>query len=377
MNNTNKNYRGKQEGYTLVEMAIALMIIGLLVAPLYALYQKYLIIKAHETTQRNVTAVTEAINSYRFANGFFPCPAPLDVGRGAVGYGLSTDCADVASVAEGNFGDGYSVMEPALRSDGENIYDSNGTNVTANADAVDDNIRVRRGAIPSVELGLTEDTALDGYGNKLTYVVTEQLADPAFMAAYSALNLDSSYLGAINVEDENDESLIFDDDTAGTTTPLTQYVVLSHGPDGEGAFRQDGVLVSACPAGEKQSLNCNLTAATAVFSNAIINTAAGAGFNDDTIRYYNRSQNTDAWEVTINNTNDIQLKPTITSDQLDIGVISGNDGISEIDGTILAEDTSAGADEGRFIATELNAPSLISSGQVSGAAAGDTVEGHF
>lgn len=353
----------KQGGYSLVEMAIALMIIGLLVAPIFALYQKYLVIQAQETTQRNITAVIESINAYRFAYGQFPCPAPINVGPGETGYGISTDCSNVGEIGtttppnnwDANFG--YSVISAAQRDGAVNIFDSQGNNVQANASGLDDNIRVRRGAIPFVELGLSEETALDGYGNKIVYAVTEQLADPVFMATYNATTgLDPSFLGAINVEDENNRSLIFDQDTANTTTPLTQYVVFSQGPDAQGAYRRDGVQIGGCPALQAQTSNCNLTLAEATFSNVAINTSGGAGQNDDVFRYYNRSQNVDAWQLSATNANDIHLKPQVPAAQqfLDIGTVGAQDSISEVQGAVLVEDVPGDAVvEGMFISTQL------------------------
>jgi prepilin-type N-terminal cleavage/methylation domain-containing protein len=78
-------------GFTLIEMAIVIMIIGLLVAslmPLYGLYQKQ---QEISNTEVNVTVAISAIGTFRSLHGRYPCPASLTQDRNDPLYGRE-DC---------------------------------------------------------------------------------------------------------------------------------------------------------------------------------------------------------------------------------------------------------------------------------------------
>src|SRR5690606_32559964 len=66
-------------GFTLVEVAISLIILGCLIAPLVMLYNNYLREKKVETTYKNVQSAVDAVQRFRQLNGHYPCPAPLNV----------------------------------------------------------------------------------------------------------------------------------------------------------------------------------------------------------------------------------------------------------------------------------------------------------
>ena len=118
-----------QRGFTLVEMALVMLILGLMVAAVFAVLKPYQAKQKRDVTLQRIERATIALNDFAQKTGRLPCPAAPD----AVPPGIMrTDCAT-----------------PVLRD----------------------------GVLPYADLGLTRIDATDGFGNPLTYVVSEALAD--------------------------------------------------------------------------------------------------------------------------------------------------------------------------------------------------------
>jgi prepilin-type N-terminal cleavage/methylation domain-containing protein len=62
-------------GFTLVEMAIVLVVVGLLVSAFLAPLSAQQDLKNFNETQKNLDEIKEALIGYAIANGHFPCPA--------------------------------------------------------------------------------------------------------------------------------------------------------------------------------------------------------------------------------------------------------------------------------------------------------------
>src|SRR5687768_8837935 len=104
-----KGFSTKEAGYNLIQICIAMLVVGVLLsagASAYNIYKRDRVVTA---TTQNVAAMTEAINGYRAVYGTYPCPAPLNVSRQDPNYGNPTDCSDT-SVAPGNCGGGICVQ---------------------------------------------------------------------------------------------------------------------------------------------------------------------------------------------------------------------------------------------------------------------------
>lgn len=332
-----------QDGYTFLELLIVVMIVGLLVAPLFALYRQYHAIQAQDVTVENVSTVTQALNFYKYSFGSYPCPAPLDVKRGEPGYGISTNCSDDVTVnandCGGGNGNGYCVVEARRQ-------------VVSEFGGTINNQRVRRGAVPFVELGLTEQTAYDGYGSRLIYVVTEDLADPTTPFDQLA--------GGIDIVDQNGNSVIDSDPVSGSSDdPLSHYVIFSTGEDKLGGFNREGNVIGVCPADPAlQNLNCRLPSVgggppmDAVFRSSLAQAGGGDGHMDDVVRYFSRSSDIDAWKYDDLTQNHIHLSLPPGTHELSIGVAGANDSDSEVNGAVRTSDDPATPDiEGRIISS--------------------------
>ena len=123
---------------------------------------------------------------------------------------------------------------------------------------------VRIGAVPYKDLKIQEETQEDSWGNKLLYAVTEQLTDAS---------LYMSRTGEIPINNAD-----------GAVTAEAAFVVLSHGPDGRGAYRnKTGGVYQACSAeaGLGQE-NCD---DDGTFWQDLLNTTTGASYYDDQLEW--------------------------------------------------------------------------------------------
>ena len=224
-----------RSGFTLIELSVVMVIIGLLTVALLKLYETYNKGAVITATSDNIKAANAALQKYQDDNGFYPCPAdPLDP------RGMATDCA--APVPPGS---------------GIRVVTGTGGR------------EVRIGAMPLLDRSgqtklISGSQTLDGWKNRLTYAVTTNMAiDPTSFVPGQ---------GAIIVKAEDGTNL----------TTNGNILVLSHGENGEGAFTSTGVQVGVCPAGTKDAENCN---DDAIFLSAPRSYALGVNYNDDHMEF--------------------------------------------------------------------------------------------
>lgn len=258
--------RSRVTGYTLLEMSVVLIVVGIVIASAASVYSLYLKNKAIMDTANNVNIVMNAVSNYFIQNGKYPCPARLDAQRSDADYGMPTDCTDT-SVAPGNCSGGICVEQRAATI----------------ATLVPPKPRVRRGAVPFRILNKPEYVSRDGYNARLEYAVTEILTET------TTYNKDH---GAISVVDGQSppRSVVKDDNTI-------HFIVLSHGPDREGAYSSNGVLMLPCGTGADAE-NCNTSPPNkdAIYRMAQTTSASGADHFDDLVKFFSTIE-TPLWTV--------------------------------------------------------------------------------
>jgi len=202
----------KIAGYTLVGMAIAIGVMGLMVGVATSRLTIYYYDRTISTTRENVDEVKEAIEKYFKINGHYPCPAPLNIGSGDSGYGSPvSNCSALDS--SGEFSKAYTVN--SVLQDGMWVEGNSGDASTI----------VFRGAVPFRVLNLPQTVSVDAYGMKIEYAVTRNLTSK------NKYSIDGGKISIVN----ND----------GVTSALKkqgygQFVVLSHGRDRIGAYYDGG-----------------------------------------------------------------------------------------------------------------------------------------
>lgn len=309
--------RDGRGGFTLIEIAIAITIVGLMLAAGSEAYSTYLKRQAQVTTKTNVALVASSIANYLSANGRYPCPASLTATRGDNRYGHESTVAPADCTS--------TTLPPGVYTRTSNrspavVYESAGVNLPPEEPVV------RVGAVPFRELNLEEDQALDGYGNRIVYAVTERLATkPSYRPDG----------GGIDVQGAPGVSLL-------SSPSAAHFFIYSAGKDMAGAYSRYGIQVSNCPASFPQSLNCSHAPADfAAFSVVQTVTKQGAGYFDDVTSYFTQT-NTPLWEKSPNDVTSIREKPDGK-----VGIFHPNDmsgtfktiipGKTRTNGNILAE----------------------------------------
>ena len=214
----------KEAGFTLVEVAIVMIILGALIAGISAFFvSRVKEINLVETNDKLAT-VDDALQAYLKINGFYPCPAPNNAQPETANFGRSVDCSSAAVAGE-------TEDDPSNRT----VWDP-----TSGAPADTD---IRIGSVPTRTLNLPDDYAFDSWGRRISYAVSETLA----MAGQ--YNRDH---GGVTIVDSNGFSVTTPNDGA-------HYVLLSHGESGMGGVpRNGGARLEDCTTTtELDSENCD------------------------------------------------------------------------------------------------------------------------
>ncbi|WP_234838866.1 type II secretion system protein [Sinorhizobium meliloti] len=235
---TRSNPQPRQHGFSLIELAIVILVGGLLLSTMSSALLIYMRSNEIKVTIQRMVEIDDALQQYLSLNGNYPCPASrtADVNSATFGTQLATNCA----------------------AGGAGVATAPGT-----AGRV-----VAIGAVPTRTINLPDDYGSDAWGRRLTYAVT---------ALQTVRGTYSRDIGAISITA----------DTAATSviTPAgsAHYVILSHGPDGIGAYSFNGILGSACNTAALDGENCDDNAG---FRRTLLTaTASGAAHFDDLVRF--------------------------------------------------------------------------------------------
>ncbi|MCB1651812.1 MAG: type II secretion system protein [Alphaproteobacteria bacterium] len=241
-----------EQGFTLTEMAIVLLISGILTSTFLLALQTYTKKEMVDQTREAITLSNNATFAFQVARGYYPCPANPALGPGDAGYGYA-DCAAAAVVV------------------GERDIDGDGNNETYLVGAVPFNTFLdmnadgnfndpvfrnqvlyqdpRSNSMLSTQkyISYGRKHALDKWGNKLTYAVTLSQTDYETVVNGNPRFFDQD-AGVLDIVDEqfhadpNDATLL-------QVRGSANYVIVSHGENGVGAFTKDGALVQNCGLG--------------------------------------------------------------------------------------------------------------------------------
>ncbi len=261
-----RNISGGKQGFTLIELSIVLLIIGILTASLLGFAQVMMKKRLLEQTDEKMKQITLALAKYIADDPevdisedpvSYPCPAPLTAISGEANFGRPLCPSNFSNTTPRDLGGVFVVRGSGGRA-------------------------VLVGAVPSSELMIEGKYMLDPYGNRFTYAVTMDLAKPASLLEVPPPE------GAIGIQDES-----------GTVTSSAPFALVSHGRNGVGAYANGGLPVSDCPSHLKgDAMNCQWkTSQTAVFrtSNAFTKTYDQNYFDDKTVYSFYLTEDEDGW----------------------------------------------------------------------------------
>lgn len=269
-----KKIKSSESGLTLVQVAIALMVAGLLLVPVIQMYNVNKIERKFRENNKKLEDISIALNKYAQQNKRYPLPAvptqtPSDSNYGEVAAASSAACT-------------------GFLPNGINCVSGDAPNTALTNE-------VLIGTVPFRALGLKEENAYDMNGSKITYAVTRELVDSD---TFKNTN------GAIGIRNQNGTPLNGGGDANtkdATNRSRVLFAVISHGADRKGAYQKNGTLSSCAIAGQDQN-NCNRAGMTGLFrgrqkvdptNSAILTEEISKGFSlgigseyyDDTISY--------------------------------------------------------------------------------------------
>ncbi len=241
-----------EKGLSLIEVAIGLIVLGLVMLPLIQTYKVNIATETYRESEGSLTGIKNAINQY-YARGAaaYPCPADLTAGPGSTDYGNQGDCTNTAAI--------LLCSAPGWRTAGGICKTSN------NSDAV------IIGGIPFADLNLTSEEGLDFWNNKLIYAVTHRQTDSATFRAE---------IGQITVMAVDDPVMVSIGSADGVPDVIDteiDFFVFTTGRTALGGYSKEGAQLGACATAttSRDFENCDFDAVFFLHENPA-NTAASA-----------------------------------------------------------------------------------------------------
>jgi len=229
--------------FSLIEISIGLVILSLLAAG--GLTVGGVMVEQQQYTGSNerVAEAKKAISDYFEVNGRLPCPASRTALPNTANFGVE-DCS----------------LSPT---ETKRVNSGGAFTGAANSAGV-----VRIGALPVRALGLRDSAMADEYGDRILYAMSEQFANTSLIPAAK---------GEISLLDGGGNAI-----ASGGTSNGAVFMVLSHGPDGKGAYRMlTGTQKAACSGTALDVENCD---DTITFRDTRFNNGSGStSFFDDMV----------------------------------------------------------------------------------------------
>lgn len=203
-------------GFTLIEIAIVLVVIGLIISGGIAAFATIGVGSQRNTVEDKFDRIEEALTAYVIQNGCLPCPS----------LGTLASTSTEAGHARNTSG----------------VY---ATACTSTA------CIVTNGVLPWLTLGLAEDEAADAWGNRIRYVVAGNPANALVCSGASTPVAGS--LAQTNGMTRDASARCFPQgnltvNASGTAqTSQAAYVLISTGPDGAFSFARGSGTAGADP----------------------------------------------------------------------------------------------------------------------------------
>lgn len=240
-----KKERLSQNGFTIIELAVVLVITGIMFSLFISAFLMQIERNKILVTKSRIAQIHESLNEYLRVNGRYPCPASR-------------------------------MQDPANPNFGQEVT------TTCNTGAFAGTVRnggVRIGAVPNKTLNLPDEFSFDLWDHRLTYAVTENLATK--ISDVSQYTADG---GLISVIDD-----AVPPNPIGSPPNSGHFVVVSHGESGGGSYNLEGNLFAACPgAATLDGENCD---DDLVFRSTMVNSDVNAAaFFDDYIQFKGQTE---------------------------------------------------------------------------------------
>jgi type II secretory pathway pseudopilin PulG len=186
----------KSKAFSLIEVAIAIVLVGIVTFPLISITTGFLERAKIEKTNKSIFVIKEALVSYFLMNKALPCPADPTLNPNKPSYGSSQSCSSI-----------------------------NGTVI---------------GSLPADALGLSRDFILDGYGRKFTYAVPSFLTTSGNVRFYKDRTTKTIIPDDGTLPLSSDKQITLNSSGGTLIASDVFFIINSHGKDGVGAYLENG-----------------------------------------------------------------------------------------------------------------------------------------
>lgn len=213
----------KESGFTIVEIAIVLLIFGFIVIAVLSTLGFYNEALKHDRTIDSMNSIQSTLFDHLALLESLPCPANPNLDENDPNYGIA-DC-----------GAGW-MLAPILgrdvdNADGDNNPATGGENILIGAFPFQTLLNNDLGVEASEKIkALSGRSSLDGWNHKITYAVTQNLTNPLTYTENG---------GAIEVLDEFNNTVL-------EKPGIAHYILISHGENGRGSYTANGNSVDNC-----------------------------------------------------------------------------------------------------------------------------------
>ena len=170
--------RNKRDGFSLIEVAIGLLIIGLIIGPMMMQYGSWKNSQKIDLSKGNEDTVKSALMQYALNKGCYPLPAIPSVNSTSVNFGQET-VARAAATPCATLTAGQLAAIPACGGNDTVVCQSPCTAGAPSTTCVGGVPVILIGDVPFATLGLPKEFDIDGFGRKFTYAVSINLTQSA------------------------------------------------------------------------------------------------------------------------------------------------------------------------------------------------------
>ena len=263
--------RLKNQGFSLIELAVVILIIGILLFATLSVGSSQLDISRIKATQDKLTKIQTALDIFYKTNNYLPCPAnatqPVSA-IGSTGFGVGQKSADASGTSTATC---------------SNVFRDGPTTIYV-------------GVAPVRDLNLPDEFAFDSWGGRITYIVSKNCIDQDNWLSTNTYKCSDGATttangGKLPITGQNNTSW------ASSGGLLAAYALISHGKNGIGAWDRSGVKVGGVPTNttaEKNNGNLDPTTGAALTPTAMQTTAywdkaiydgSATNYFDDIIRW--------------------------------------------------------------------------------------------
>jgi len=293
----------KQSGYTLLELSISLSIIAIMITAGLTVFNRVDDGKRTKLTIERQAKIQAALANYVLENNYLPCPAPSGALENSAIFGVATaynptiTSTNIKAVAVAGatgqlvasdtsfagFGAGTVITVAGFTNAANNgsftitavdspvttltLSSTTGNTMVAENSGATETITMtthscssntivnETGMVPTHDLKLTDDYAYDGWDRKFTYRMADGMGKNTVVGdANNNLNdfINPIFMGDISITDINGNEKT-DINRPAPNNMGAAYVLISHGPNGWGAWMRNSTTTPVVPAAANDS----------------------------------------------------------------------------------------------------------------------------